>query len=179
MTTESTDSNGAPEARSAAWNGKGAARIARIERDDASLLVVHLRDYGDPIVDAKVARCFPWSVPDCYISIRNPDGKEISLLESLDDLDADSRAVVEEELSDRVFNPKIRGVSKYKREFGVTSVTAETDRGEVTFQLRSRDDVQVLSPTRALFRDADGIIYELPDLTKLDPASQKRLQQYF
>jgi hypothetical protein len=49
----------------------------------------------------------------------------------------------------------------------------------VTFQVRSRDDVRVLSSTRALFRDADGNTYELADLNALDAAGQKWMQNYF
>jgi hypothetical protein len=32
---------------------------------------------------------------------------------------------------------------------------------------------------RALFRDVDGNTYEVPDITALDAASQRYLQQYF
>jgi hypothetical protein len=64
-------------------------------------------------------------------------------------------------------------------EFNIVSLTAETDRGEVTFQVRSRDDIRYLSPTRALFRDPDGNTYELEDITQLDPASRKHLSHWF
>jgi hypothetical protein len=87
--------------------------------------------------------------------------------------------LLEAELSDKVFNPKILKIVDYKDEFGVTSITAVTDRGEVTFQIRSRDDVRVLSPIRALFRDVDGNTYELADVTALDSAAQRNLQRYF
>ena len=160
-------------------NGRESARISRIERADDGTLRVHLVGADEPLPDAKVARCFPWSLPDAYLSVRNKEGKEVALLQGLDDLDPDSRGVVETALREGVFNPKILRLCKHKREFGITSITAETDRGEVTFQIRSRDDVRVLSPTRALFRDADGILYQLDDLTRLDPASQKFLAQYF
>jgi hypothetical protein len=126
-----------------------------------------------------VARCFPWSVPETYISIRDKDGKEIALLNSADDLDAASKAVLLRELKDKMFAPKILRVTDYKDEFGVISLTAETDRGTVTFQIRSRDDVRILSETRALFRDADGNTYELPNLNALDAAGRKYLQGYF
>ena len=155
------------------------ARIARIERDPAGQIIVHLEGSDEPIVDARVARCFPWSMPEEYVSVRNSDGKEIALLPSLKELDADSRKVVERELRDRVFNPKIQRVIECKNEFGVTSIRAETDRGEVTFQIRSRDDVRVLSATRALFRDADGNTYELEDLNALDATSRKHFLLYF
>jgi hypothetical protein len=157
----------------------GDRSIERIERDDAGQLVVHL-DRGDPpVVDAKVRKCFPWSVPDGYLSVRDAEGKEVVLLKTLDDLDHASREVVTEELERTTFNPQIHKIISFRHEFGVTSVTAETDRGEVSFQIRSRDDVRLLGEGRALFRDADGNTYELPDINELDPVSQKRLQQYF
>ena len=154
-------------------------RIARIERDAAGALTVHFHDGAEPVSGATVARCFPWSLPDEYVSVRDSEGKEVVLLKSLREIDADSRHVVERELRERIFNPKIHRLIDYNRKFGVISITAETDRGEAKFQIRSRDDVRVLSATRALFRDADGITYELPDLTKLDSSSRRRLEQYF
>jgi hypothetical protein len=153
--------------------------IERIERDEAGQLVVHLEGRDVPVVDAKVLKCFPWTVPEGYLSVRNPDGKEVVLLRTLDELDDDSRQVVETELREKMFNPKINRILKFRHEFGVTSISAETDRGEVSFQIRSRDDVRILSEDRALFRDADGNTYELPNLSELDPASRKQLMHYF
>ena len=157
----------------------GGAAIERMEVDEAGRLVVHLAGGDGPIVDARVTRCFPWSRPQRYVSIVNADGEEIALLETLDELSEENRRVVERQLATKVFNPVIRRVAGHKHEFGITSVTAETDRGTVKFQVRTRDDVRMLSATRALFRDADGNIYELPDITQLDPASRKRLEHYF
>lgn len=151
----------------------------RVERNEAGELIAHVPGREEAVREAQVARCFPWSFPDSYVSIRDKDGKEVRLLNSLDELDAQSRAVVKQELHDRVFNPQIQRVSSVKHEFGITTIVAETDRGEVSFQIRSRDDVRVLSPTRALFRDVDGNQYELTDLSALDPSSRKRLDQYF
>lgn len=153
--------------------------VTKIERDAAGLLVVHQQGRPDPLADARVARCFPWSLPSDYISIRTKEGKEVALLRTLDELDPASRQVVEDELHSRIFNPRIQRVVDFKEEFGVSSVTAQTDRGVVTFQIRTRDDVRVLSNVRALFRDADGNTYELHDLNELDPASRRRFHQYF
>jgi hypothetical protein len=153
--------------------------IERITWNAVGQLVVHVKGRKDPYVEAKAARCFPWSVPETYISIRDKDGKEIALLNSPDDLDAESRATLLKELQDKMFAPKILRVTEFKDEFGVISITTETDRGIVTFQIRSRDDVRILSDTRALFRDADGNTYELPDLNALDATGRKYLQGYF
>ena len=154
-------------------------RVERIERNAAGQLVLHLDDGDRPIVDVQLTRYFPWSMPDAYISVRDGDGREITMLETLDDLDAASRRVAEAELRDKVFNPKIHRVLDYKHEFGISSITAETDRGVVIFQFRGRHDIRLLSPTRALFRDVDGNTYELSDFRRLDPASQKHLHRYF
>ena len=157
----------------------GEAAVEKVELNPAGQLVVHMRGGREPVVDARVARCFPWSLPDGYISVRDADGKEIALLQTLDGLDDASRQVVEQELADKVFNPKIRRIVDYRHEFGVTSITAETDRGRVTFQIRSRDDIRILSRTRGLFRDADGNTYEMEDLDALDAQSRKWLQDHF
>ncbi len=155
-----------------------AGQVAKVERDQAGKLVVHMTGRPEPIVDAKVVRYFPWSLPAAYISIRD-DGKEVVMLKTLDELDDASRAIVEKELADKIFNPKILQVLQVKREFGISSLSAITDRGEIFFQFHGRDDVRLLSPTRALFRDVDGNTFELPDIREMDPASRKMLRRYF
>jgi hypothetical protein len=155
-----------------------AAAIEQISRNEAGQVVVRLKGEAEPVVDAVVARCFPWTLPESYISIRDRKGKEMSLLKTLAELDPASREVIEEEIRDKIFNPKIRRILSHAREFGVTSITADTDRGEVTFQIRTRDDIRVLSPTHLLLRDADGSTYEVADLSRMDAASRRHLEQY-
>ena len=154
-------------------------RVLGVERTEAGQLLVRLAGRQEPVVDVKVVRCFPWSVPGGYVSIHDSNDKEAAMLKTLDELDPTSRRIVEEELRDKIFNPKILRIVDFKDDFDVTSVTAETDRGMVTFQIRTRDDVRVLSDTRALFRDVDGNTYELPDLMALDTVGRKHLEQYF
>ncbi len=134
---------------------------------------------GRTVVNVKVARCFPWSMKDRYISIRDKDGKEVALLESSEGCDACTRALLEQELRDRCFVPKILKVKSHQSEFDVVTISAQTDRGEVSFQIRSRDDVRTLSSKRAIFRDVDGNIYEVEDVTQLDRHTQRHLERYF
>jgi len=152
-------------------------RIRRVERNGGGDLVLHLHGSDEPVVGVVLARCFPWALPESYISVRSGDGHEIVLLKTLDELDPISREIVEAELRNKIFNPKILRILEYKHEFGISSITAETDRGRAVFQFRGRDDVRFLSATRLLFRDADGNTYELPDTRLLDPASQKHLNR--
>jgi hypothetical protein len=154
-------------------------RLERLERTPTRQLAAVLAPGGERVEDVRLARCFPWTLPEAYISVRDAEGREVCMLETLDELDADSRAIAEEELRERVFNPRIERVLDCRHEFGISSITAETDRGVVVFQIRSRDDVRFLSPTRALFRDVDGNTYELRDYEQLDRASRRHLQRYF
>ena len=153
--------------------------LADARLNEKGRLVVKLTGRDEPVEDARVARCFPWTSPDEYVSIRDAKGNELLLLRSLDEVPPAVREVLTGQLSKAAFTPRIRRVQSVKREFGVTNIAAETDRGETTFQIRSRDDVRMLGPGRALFRDADGVTYELPDFDALDPASRKHLRTFF
>lgn len=154
-----------------------ATDIASLTRDDARRLTLAMRD-GESFEQVRVLRCFPWSCPEAYISIRNTDDKELVLVESIEALPDDVRTAVEEELAETVFNPLIQKIVRHRSEFGVITIEAETSRGPVEFQIPSRDHIQMLSATRGLLRDADGNTFEIPDLTALDPVSQKFLHEY-
>ena len=154
-------------------------RVARIERNAAGQLVAHLAGCETPVTDVKLTRYFPWSMPDAYVSVRTEQGQEVAMITDLDDLDPASREVLESELHDKVFNPRLLRILEYRHEFGISYIKAETDRGEATFQFRGRHDIRLLSPTRALIRDVDSNTYELPDFNSLDSASRRYLQRYF
>ena len=115
-----------------------AAEIQNVDRNPAGQIVVKLSCRDEPIVDAKIVRCFPWSMPEEYVSIRDSDVKEIAMLKTLDSLDPESQKIVEEELVDKIFNPRIEKILDFKHEFGVTSITAQTDRGKLCLRLFAR-----------------------------------------
>ena len=151
----------------------------RLERNGRGGLTAHIPGRDEAAEKVGVARCFPWSLEEEYISVRDSDGRELILLKTLDGLDAETVALIEQELRERFFVPKIHQVVNHSAEFGIISITAETDRGQVDFQIRDREDVRLLPGSRAVFRDVDGNVYEVPDLTALDAASRKHLEQYF
>ncbi len=170
---ETTDASEAPPAE------EKPARLERLTRDEKGLLVARISGRDEPVEDVRIARCFPWSLPESLISLRDKDGKELVLLETLEGLSAEARELIEKELRDKIFAPKIQRILSFRERFGITTVKAETDRGEVTFQLRHREDIRALSPTRCILKDVDGNMYEVPDVTLLDPASQRQLGTYF
>ena len=154
-------------------------RVTSLAHDESGRLVVRIEGCDRPQTDVRLVRYFPWSMPESYISVRTEDGKELAVIPGRDELDPASREVLDAELHHKVFNPRILRILDFSHEFGISSVKAETDRGEVFFQFRGRNAFRLLSPTRALIRDVDNNTYELPDFSALDATSQKHLQRYF
>jgi len=65
---------------------------------------------GEELHIDHIVRCFPFSTPDQWISLRDQDGTELGLLPTLDGLNTQSRARVEEHLKDRYDIPKIQTI---------------------------------------------------------------------
>jgi|GEM_PF-105657 hypothetical protein len=122
----------------------------------------------------RIARAFPWSLPDEYIGLRDGKDKEIGVLETLESLNAESRAILDDELARRYFIPKVVRILEVKEERGgLAYFKVETDRGEREFYVQNpRDSCQNLSAIRILVTDKDGFRYEFPDITQYDGKGQ-------
>src|SRR5262245_17579636 len=71
-----------------------------------------------PVV--KLFQASPLSAPGRYLSFQHGKDEEIVMVESLDELTPESRAVAEEELRRRYLTARIRSVAAIRTEFGVT-----------------------------------------------------------
>lgn len=133
-------------------------------------------DYTDPEGNRKqyprvsVHRCFPFSDPGHYISIREPeaDGREIGLIEDLHALPKEMRAMLEEQMNLRYFIPQIQRIHSIKEEYGYAYWDVTTDRGGCRFTVRmGGGSVYSVGANRYLVNDIDGNRFEIPDLYKL------------
>lgn len=119
-----------------------------------------------------VTRAFPISDPAHYLGLLDGAGKDIGVVRDIADLDADSRAVAEEELRLRYYLPVVRRVVSVKEEFGTVYWTVDTDFGEKDMVVRNlRDSLQEVGPSRVLVTDVEGNRYEFPDINLLDSES--------
>jgi Domain of unknown function (DUF1854) len=126
-----------------------------------------------------VVRVFPLSQPQRFLSVRDGAMKEIGLLVHPEELDAESRQLVAEELERRYLVPAIRRVIAVKERFGTVEWEVETDRGACTFTTRNpRENVWQPAPGRYLLTDVDGNRYDVRDLAALDGASQALLLRH-
>ena len=130
----------------------------------------------DDAVDVRVRRAFPWTDPDHFISVRSGDGKELLLIEDLTSVAPEQRRVIENVLASSVFIPKITRVDEVDVRFGYQQWKVRTDRGPAEFRVQEREDIRFLHDGRFSIRDADGNVYELTSLEKLDDHSRRAVQ---
>lgn len=132
------------------------------------------------IVDCIVRRSFPLSKPTEFLSIQEGDGKEIGVLRSLDELDNESRKLIEHELDRRYFTPEILQLRALKQEGGMWTFDVVTSRGATQFYVRNwRDSSHEVSPGRFVIQSVDGQRFEVPNFDALDTRSQTLIEQLF
>jgi hypothetical protein len=123
-------------------------------------------------------RAFPISAPAGSVALVSAEGRELAWLADLNELDADTRALVAEELATREFMPeivRIRAVSGYT----TPSVwEIDTDRGPTTLTLKGEEDIRRLASPMLLIADTHGVQYLIRDFSALDRASRKLLDRF-
>ncbi len=112
------------------------------------------------------------------VSVFDPKKKEeIAWLESLDELDPESRAVAEESLWNRYRIAIVESVEHSFVNHGHRYLKVETNRGFCYFALKEPGkNVTWVSKDHLLIRDSMGNRYEVPSLEALDPLSRQRLE---
>lgn len=123
-------------------------------------------------------RAFPIAAPDTGIAIVDSDGHELAWINRLEDLPADARALLQEELKSREFLPEIRRI-RHVSTFAVPSTwDVETDRGTTSFVLKGEEDIRRIAHATLLIADSHGVQYLIRDQSALDKGSRKLLDRF-
>ncbi len=143
-------------------------------------LEVYLPDgtFHSPVV---TLRSFPVTDVNRYISIIKDDRKreEVCLIEDIQHLTESSRWVLENALSKAYYKPFIiRLLSIERRSGGISVWKVETNKGEITIDLRRRDSVTDYDNGHLLIADIDGNRYEIPNYYKMDEKSIKLIMSH-
>jgi hypothetical protein len=149
----------------------------RLERDSRGHLVL-IDAQGQRYPDAAPVRAFPLSDPLHAISICDQNGREIVYIDSLDELEPATRAVVEESLAKREFVPVILKILTTPPRTEPSLWQVETDRGVTSFEVESEDSIYRREPRQVSIVDVRGIRYLIPDTRKLDQKSQRVLERF-
>jgi hypothetical protein len=122
-----------------------------------------------------VRRCFPWTGPTRYVSLRDDDEKEFALVRDLNEMDADSRAALEEALAEAGFLLRIARILAIDEEVEIRNWKVDTHHGRRTFQTRLDDWPREVPGGGLLIRDVAGDLYHVPDPSDLDRNSRELL----
>lgn len=146
---------------------------------DAWQRLVLIDSDGARHVGVEPVRAFPISDPERWISICDPDGREILCVRDLADVPKATRQVLEEELLRREFVPVIQRIEHVSTEAEPSEWIVDTDRGQARFLVNSADDVRRLGNDRAIVMDMQGIRYLIAGVRSLDAHSRRILEHYF
>ncbi len=128
--------------------------------------------------DVSAARAFPITAPRESIAIIGRDGHELAWIPQLDELPAETRLLVEEELQTREFMPEIRRVSAVSGYATPCTWQVETDRGATSFILNTEEDIRRLAAPALLIVDSRGIQFLIRDRNSLDDTSRRILDRF-
>ena len=149
------------------------ARIS-FSRSERGSLILTLD--GQEHTDLKIRRAFPLEEAAHYVGIFTTNGDEIGLLEDPQQLDADSRQALLDELDKIYFHPVITAFNSLDEEFGVLRGVIETTSGRRQLEIRGyRTNVRVLSGDRAIVEDVDGNRYLISDWRALPQQTREIL----
>jgi hypothetical protein len=122
-----------------------------------------------------VRRCFPWSEPARYVSLRDDDEDEFALVADLADLDPASRAALATALAEAGFVFVVTAIQDVEEEVEIRAWRVDTAQGPRRFQTRLDDWPRELPGGGILIRDVAGDLYHVPDPRALDRRSRQFL----
>lgn len=122
-----------------------------------------------------VARCFPWSRPFEFLSLRDEDDNEVALVADPLALTDSSRSALEEALAEAGFVFGVTAVLDLDEEVELRTWKVSTDQGARRFQTRLDDWPRRLPDGGLLIRDVTGDLYRIGDVGALDRKSRERL----
>lgn len=144
----------------------------RLERRiDGKLWLVQ----GETQVAVDLVRCFPWTEPRRYLSLRDKDGEERGFITSVEELDAASRRAAEATLARSSFVLEITAIHSVEEDFELRSWRVQTAHGARTFQTPLDGWPRELESGGLVIEDVYGDLFRIPDPERLDPKSKRLL----
>jgi hypothetical protein len=112
------------------------------------------------------------------VSLRDPKGQEVALINDLDQLDDQSRQAVEEALHEVSFVFDIVGIDAIETEFEIRNWKVKTLQGDFTFQTKHDDWPRPMREGGFIIRDIDSNLFRIADPKTMDEKSQKLFWAY-
>jgi len=120
----------------------------------------------------RLARAFPRSNPDQYVSLMDTEGHEIGIIENPDQLDDTSRDIVAAELKAIYFVPIIHTIQSVTPKGTGSIWEVETDDGPRTFRIMGRESLDGSDAPSIEIHDENGKRYKIEDYWEMDSDSK-------
>ena len=130
---------------------------------------------GDVERAVRVHRCFPWSEPGRFLSLRDTENRELAMVANLNELDPASREALEGALLEAGFVLNITRILDVDEEVEIRTWKVETEQGPRTFQTRLDDWPWEVPGGGIVIRDVAGDLYHVADPGALDEKSREWL----
>jgi hypothetical protein len=130
---------------------------------------------GDAECAVRVRRCFPWSEPTRFVSLRDDEEREFALVRDPAELEPASCRALEEAMVAAGFVFEIIRVMAIEEEVEIRHWRVETRQGSRSFQTRLDAWPRLLPPGGLLIRDVAGDLYYVADPAALDKQSRALL----
>lgn len=148
----------------------------RLSRDPFGRLAFERN--GQRICPVVPVRGFPIAAPNEGIALMDSQGRELAWIERLEDLPADIRLLIIDELASREFVPRIQRIRRVSTYATPSLWLVDTDRGPTQLTLKAEEDIRRLSPASLLITDSHGVQFLIPDTAVLDKASRRTLDHF-
>lgn len=131
---------------------------------------------GSEAVPVEVVRCFPWTRPEQWLSLRDSGGVERAFIGNQWELDNESRAALNAGLSRSSFVLEVTRVLRVEEDFELRSFQVETEQGPRRFQTSLDAWPRELAGGGLVLEDVHGDLYRLSAPHALDAQSRKWLR---
>lgn len=126
----------------------------------------------------RVVRCFPWSAPGRYVSLRNAEDEEVGLVRDVSELKPDARRALMHSLLEAGFVLEIESILEVDEEIEIRTFRVRTRQGVRRFQTLRDEWPRELPGSGLLIRDVAGDLYLLRDPETLDPRSRRLVRAF-
>ena len=136
---------------------------------------------GEIVERVTPVRAFPFSDPEHGLSLVDTEGHEVLWLESINDLTAADRALVDDVLGGREFMPEITVIDSVSSFNTPSTWQIQTAQGKTQLVLKGEEHIRRINGmggNMLLISDNHGIQFLIRDLAALDKHSRRLLDRF-
>lgn len=133
---------------------------------------------GGKTYKVKVQRCFPWSEPLQFLSLRDMENQERLLIKELGELNEASQLVVMQAIAESQFCFSITEIVGIEEEYEMRTWQVMTEQGPRRFQTKLDDWPRHVPGGGRIIRDVHGDLYLIPRLETLPQKTQEVIRVF-